>query len=126
MESTGNYWQTLFMTLQEVGFEVLLVCGNPLSQALKSAANAIGNLKLNSQLRNFFKRMAFKNGRKEAITATAHKLAVIIYHMLTKCQAYQPYSREINTEVEHQRKLKEISRMMQKHSIGVQELILCN
>ena len=28
MESTGNYWQTLFSALEKAGFEVLLVCGN--------------------------------------------------------------------------------------------------
>ena len=28
MESTGNYWQTLFSALQIAGFEVMLVCGN--------------------------------------------------------------------------------------------------
>ncbi len=36
---------------------------NPLSQALKSAANAIGNLKIGSYLTNFFKKIAYKNGR---------------------------------------------------------------
>jgi len=28
MESTGNYWQTLFAALVKTGFEVFLVCGN--------------------------------------------------------------------------------------------------
>ena len=28
MESTGNYWQALFRTLQQAGFEVMLVGGN--------------------------------------------------------------------------------------------------
>ena len=28
MESTGNYWQTLFAALVKAGFEVFLVCGN--------------------------------------------------------------------------------------------------
>ena len=28
MESTGNYWQTLFSALEKAGFEVFLVCGN--------------------------------------------------------------------------------------------------
>jgi transposase len=28
MESTGNYWQTLFAALEQAGFEVFLVCGN--------------------------------------------------------------------------------------------------
>jgi transposase len=96
---------------------------NFLSQALKSAANAIGNMKTNSHLSRFFHKIAYKNGRKEAITATAHKLAVIIYNMLTKYQPYQPYIREVNVEIEKERKLKEISRMMQKHNIVATELI---
>ena len=28
MESTGNYWQTLYIALEKAGFEVFLVCGN--------------------------------------------------------------------------------------------------
>lgn len=28
MESTGNYWQTLYLALENAGFEVYLVCGN--------------------------------------------------------------------------------------------------
>lgn len=28
MESTGNYWQTLFAALEKAGFDVFLVCGN--------------------------------------------------------------------------------------------------
>ncbi len=29
MESTGNYWQTLFAALEKAGFEVFLVWGKP-------------------------------------------------------------------------------------------------
>jgi transposase len=71
---------------------------NPLTQALKSAANAIGNLKKVTHLTKFFKRIAYKKGRKEAITATANKLAVIIYNMLTKYQQYIPYHNDKNEE----------------------------
>jgi len=95
---------------------------NPLSQALKSAANAVGNLKAPSHLTNFFKKIAYKNGRKEAITATAHKLAVIIYNMLTKYQPYQPFKKEANEEKERVKKLNEIDRFIRKYKIDIGEV----
>jgi hypothetical protein len=95
---------------------------NPLSQALKSAANAIGNLKIGSYLTNFFKKIAYKNGRKEAITATAHKLAVIIYNMLIKHEPYKPYENERNEEKSRFKKLKEIEKYVKKYQIGIEEI----
>jgi transposase len=95
---------------------------NPLSQALKSAANAIGNLKNNSHLIRFFRKIAFKNGRKEAITATAHKLAVIIHQMLTKYQPYQPYSKPENDHQARERKLKEINKFINQFKISPEEV----
>ena len=59
--------------------------------ALRNAANAIGNLK-DADLGKFFKKIAFRKGRQAAITATARKLAVIIWNMVTKKEAYQPNS----------------------------------
>ena len=50
--------------------------------ALRNSANAIGNLK-EGQLAKFFKRIAYKKGRQIAITATARKLAIIIWKMVT-------------------------------------------
>lgn len=93
---------------------------NPLAQALKSAANAIGNLRKDTHLTRFFRRIAYKKGRKEAITATAHKLAVIIYHMLTQYQAYQPYQK--NQEQQKNKDLNKINRLMRKHKIVIEEL----
>lgn len=57
--------------------------------ALRNAANAIGNLK-DTHLSDFFKKVAFRKGRVAAITATARKLAVIIWNMVTKNIPYQP------------------------------------
>lgn len=57
--------------------------------ALRNAANAIGNLKESTPLRDFFHRINFRKGRVSAITATARKLAVIIWNMITKGIAYQ-------------------------------------
>jgi len=62
---------------------------NKLADALRHAANGIGNKK-DGSLNQFFKRIAIKKGRVSAITATARKLAVIIYNMLTKNEAYKP------------------------------------
>lgn len=56
--------------------------------ALRQAANSIGN-QANHELSGFFKRIAYKKGRVAAITATARKLAVIIWHMLTKEEPYK-------------------------------------
>ena len=57
--------------------------------ALRNAANAIGNLKDSTPLRDFFHRINFRKGRVSAITATARKLAVIIWNMITKGIPYQ-------------------------------------
>lgn len=57
--------------------------------ALRNAANAIGNLKDSTPLGDFFHRINFRKGRVSAITATARKLAVIIWNMVTKGIAYQ-------------------------------------
>lgn len=62
---------------------------NRLKIALRQAANAIGNLKY-THLSNFFKRIAYRKGRTAAVSATARKLAVIIWNMITKSVPYSP------------------------------------
>lgn len=56
---------------------------NRLKIALRNAANAIGNLK-ETHLSDFFKRIAYRRGRTAAVSATARKLAVIIWNMMSK------------------------------------------
>lgn len=62
---------------------------NRLKIALRQAANAIGNLK-DTHLSDFFRRVAYRKGRHSAVSATARKLAVIIWNMVTKKIVYQP------------------------------------
>lgn len=62
---------------------------NRLKIALRQAANAIGNLK-DTHLSDFFRRIAFRKGRQAAVSATARKLGVIIWTMITKKVPYQP------------------------------------
>lgn len=57
---------------------------NRLKIGLRNAANAIGNLKESTPLRDFFQRISFRKGRVSAISATARKLAVVIWNMVVK------------------------------------------
>ncbi len=56
--------------------------------ALRNAANAIGNLKDSTPLRDFFHRINFRKGLVSAISTTARKLAVIIWNMVVKNVQY--------------------------------------
>lgn len=62
---------------------------NRLKIALRQAANSIGNLK-ETHLSNFFRRIAFRKGHQAAVSATARKLGVIIWNMVTKKEPYKP------------------------------------
>jgi transposase len=53
---------------------------NRLGQALRMAAQAVGRTQ--TVLGNFYRRIKSRIGGKGAVTATAHKLAVLIYRML--------------------------------------------
>jgi transposase len=59
---------------------------NRAALAFRMAANAL--FKSKSWLGNFFRRMRAKLGAPKAITAAAHKLARIVYHLLTTRQPY--------------------------------------
>jgi len=63
---------------------------NYLAAALRNAANSIGLMKTGA-LKAFFSRIAFKKGRAAAITATARKLATIIWSMINRQLPYKPY-----------------------------------
>jgi len=59
---------------------------NRAAWALRMAANALRNSR--SGLGDYYRRMRAKLGAPAAITAAAHKLARIIFHLLTTHQAY--------------------------------------
>ena len=81
---------------------------NRLKIALRQSANAIGNLK-DTHLSDFFRRVAFRKGRQAAVSATARKLAVIIWNMATKKIPYQPEKEYLF--LDQRRRLKLVSRM---------------
>lgn len=81
---------------------------NRLKKALRQAANAIGNLK-DTHLSDFFKRVAYRKGRQAAVSATARKLGVIIWTMVTKKVPYTPPKEYLF--IDQKRKLRMISRI---------------
>lgn len=60
-----------------------------IATTLRQVANSIGNQK-DHDLLPFFKRIAFRKGRVAAITATARKIAVILWNMIVKTEEYSP------------------------------------
>lgn len=87
------------------GGKVLSVKTRPVkhrvSQALRLAAQSLSHSR--SVLGAYFRRMRAKLGGPEAITATAHKLARIVYHLLTTREPYDE-SRLAAAEAQHRQR----------------------
>jgi transposase len=99
---------------------------NRLKIALRQAANAIGNLK-DTHLSDFFKRVAFRKGRQAAVSATARKLGVIIWTMITKKVPYNPPTEYLF--LDQKRKMgmaKRIKKQMAKFDIKPEEIGIGN
>jgi hypothetical protein len=71
------------------------------AEALRLAAQSLSRSP--SVLGCFFRRMRAKLGAPKAITATAHKLARILYHLLTTHEPYDE-TRLAKAEADHQRR----------------------
>lgn len=93
---------------------------NRLKIALRNAANAVGNLK-DSDLGKFFKKIAFRKGRNAAISATARKIAVIIYNMVTKKEPYKSRTEYVFLD-EKRRQLALIRKRIAKFGIDPNEI----
>lgn len=99
---------------------------NRLKIALRQAANAIGNLK-DTHLSDFFKRVAYRKGRQAAVSATARKLGVIIWTMVTKQVPYAPPKEYLF--LDQKRKLKMVSRIKKnivKFELKPEDVGFCN
>ena len=95
---------------------------NRLKIALRNAANAIGNLK-DTHLSDFFRRIAFRKGRQSAVSATARKLATIIWTMIVKKVPYNPPAQYLF--LDQKRKMgmaKRIKKQMAKFDIKPEEI----
>lgn len=94
---------------------------NKFALALRNAANTIDRSK-DGTLTRFFRRKAYQKGRGAAITATARKLAVIIWNMIINKQPYLPIDLDIYDQMVKQKAVASIKKLMQKNSITLNEL----
>ncbi|AEE48123.1 IS110 family transposase [Haliscomenobacter hydrossis] len=74
-------------------------------------------------LAHFYRKMAAKHGKGTAITATARKIAVIVYHMLQKKEAYQPQQLEDYQQKVRTQKIKQIQRTIRNLEVHEHELV---
>jgi len=81
---------------------------NRAAQALRLAAQAVG--RSDTALGAFYRRLRARIGHKQAVTATAHKLARIVYHMLKHRQAYHDLGREVYEQRQREHDLKALKR----------------
>jgi hypothetical protein len=94
---------------------------NYIATALRQAANSIGNQK-DHDLSPFFKKIALRKGRTAAITATARKLAVIIWNMITKVQPYKKGAMQMNNEKYKASQLRHIENRIGTLQLSQEEL----
>jgi transposase len=91
---------------------------NRAAQALRMAAEAAG--RENSGIGAYYRQMRGRIGAPQAITATAHKLARIVYHMLKERQSYRVLTAEAYDERHHQRELRNLQRRAAKLGLTLQ------
>ena len=96
---------------------------NQLANALRQVANTIGNTK-QTPLAEFFRRIQAKKGRAVAITATARKIATIIYCMLTKREQFNYVDLDEYKERFRKQRLKSIQKQINYLNITNKELML--
>ncbi|MFN7241611.1 MAG: IS110 family transposase [Chitinophagales bacterium] len=97
---------------------------NKFALALRNAANTIERKK-DGLLVSFFRRIAYKKGRAAAITATARKLAVIIWNMIIKKTSYVPIDSHEYQEIIKKNKIHYINKTIEKYQI-TKDCILVN
>ena len=90
--------------------------------AFRNAANAIGNQK-EGHLADFFRKINYKKGRATAVSATARKLAVIIWNMLVKGESYNPPTKYLYLDEKRRLGLvKRIKKQIDKFGINPEQL----
>ena len=95
-------------------------CANHAAQALKLAAAALRTSQ--SALGAYFRRMCARMDKAKAVAATAHKLARLIYTMLTKGEEYTDKGQDYYEERYRQRVLSQLTQRAKKMGMKLVEL----
>lgn len=85
---------------------------NRANTAFRLAAQAVGRSR--TALGAFYRRIRAKHGAPVAITATAHKIARIVYHMLKEKTPFQPQSDELYSQQQQERYVKRLQQQAKK------------
>jgi len=85
-----------------------LTVKNRAAQAFRMAAQAVS--RSDNTFGAFFRSMRARHGPQQAIVATAHKLARVVYHLLTHREAFDPKKVEIDDQVRRERERKRLAR----------------
>ena len=91
-------------------------CANRAAQALRMAAQALR--KSQSALGAYHRSLCARMDRPKAITATAHKLARLVYFMLTKGQAYADAGQQYYEDRYRERVVQSLTK--RAHTLGFQ------
>jgi transposase len=75
-----------------------------------------------ANLHNFFMRICIRKGRTSAITATARKLAIIIWNMVVKKIPYNPPNQYEFLDQKRKRKILEMRKLILKLDIKPTEI----
>lgn len=116
-------WLGLCPQVKQSGGKVLSARVRPgpnrAAQALRQAANSLQSSK--SALGAFFRRIALRAGRAKAVTATAHKLARLVYALLTRGEAYVAVGLEEYEAAHRERQVRALRRKAAELGFEVQQ-----
>lgn len=90
---------------------------NRAAQTFRMCAMTLWNNK--SPLGDFYRRIRAKKGEAKAVTATARKLAVIFYHMITKQQEYNTEAIKKRSKEFEKMKAKKLSKILKEMGFQV-------
>ena len=95
---------------------------NRVALAFRDAANAVERIVASNPLKSFLKRIAAKKSRSVAITATARKIATIVWVMLTKKIKYNYKVSDDDQSILRGKKIKTLQRIIKEFKIQSNEL----
>lgn len=90
---------------------------NHAGQAFRAAAGALKSSK--SELGDFYRRIRARSGPKQAVVATARKLAIIWYNMVKKHERFCPMGNEVYKEHYKNKKIKYLVKQLRQCGISV-------
>jgi transposase len=97
---------------------------NRAGQAFRTAASTLARSK--NELGDFYRRIRFQGGPKQAVVATARKIAVIFYNMVLKCEKFRPIGNEKYQEQYKDKKINYLMKQLKQFGITPAQLVVAS